>query len=361
MVAGASRILAALDGVPAGVVPKCTGTRRAQPRRTAWFRRPGVGIAAAMAVVAVGTTWAVTRDWDQAAFQRAEQASEITLRAPVSEPARAPSPAAPVPVVVTADSATADPRQSEGVAPSRTRLAAGSAANAESAQSIVVQESSGVQAPRAADVSRLLAERQEQAMLVVPSESSVEAAKAVQNDAAARGQVGAVDSAARVEMPRQRVLRPSTEARARGMAPAAPPIVSGRGLTETAAALAGCYALELGQTGDGTHPELPTVVRLAETIADAAADVTPPPAQGFRMAARPLLVPPAVDSGQLGWRLARSDSVSVLLSAEGRAVHLTFPSDAVRPQVGLVRSEALPGIPSWSAPVTVQRVPCVPR
>ena len=200
MVAGASRILAALDGVPAGVVPKGAGTRRAQPRRTAWFRRPGVGIAAAMAVVAVGTTWAVTRDWDQAAFQRAELASEITLRAPVSDPERQPSPAAPLPVVVTADSAAADPRQGEGVAPSRTRPAAGMAANAESAQSIVVQESSGIPAPRAADVSRLLSERQEQVRIAIPSESSVEAAKAVQNDAAARGQVGAVDSAARVEM-----------------------------------------------------------------------------------------------------------------------------------------------------------------
>jgi hypothetical protein len=136
-----------------------------------------------------------------------------------------------------------------------------------------------------------------------------------------------------------------------------PSIVGGHSLMTTAAQLAGCYALELRPSTDRIELTLPSVVQLATSARDAA-DAVAPPVQGFNRSLQPLLVPPAMDSAQLGWRLAADDSVSVRLAANGRAVLVTFPSVFLEPGMGLATAAELPGVPSWTAPVLVQRVPC---
>jgi hypothetical protein len=356
LVAGASRILGALDGVPAGVVPG-TGRRTRSASRTAWWRRPAVGMAAAMTIVAAGTTMVVTRDWQQAPPSVLESADPIgsatdqIARVDTPAPASTVRPAESRPSVEKLEAEPALPPRPTAAAPPR---AAGSAATRQA------------QEPPVAATDERAATR----MLVATAQRAPEVDSGQARGAAYAGKVAArtaaegappaaptPDSVARVEMPRLAdVAAPGrSEARARESTPS---IAGGYSLMTTAAQLAGCYALELRPSPDRVGLTLPSVVQLATSARDAADAVAAPSVQGFNRSLQPLLVPPAMDSAQLGWRLAADDSVAVRLAANGRAVLVTFPSVFLEPGMGLATAAELPGVPSWTAPVLVQRVPC---
>jgi hypothetical protein len=361
LVAGASRILGALDDVPARVVP-ATGPRPRFAPRNVWWPRPGVRMAAAMAIVAVGTTMFVTRDWQQMVPTASESAAPVILRATDSA-RRVDVPAA------ASTRAPAEPEASADV----TRLAP--ALRADTGQSVPARPPAPAagaarQAQDLSAVERLPEKLAAAAMPATPTRADAETDRRDTAAADARtGVAGGVasperravmrDSVAVVEMPRlanvARAPRGRTEVRARE---AAPPIVGGQTLMTTATELAGCYALELRQTYDGSSPVLPRVVQLALSTRDAADALVAPPAQGFNRSQLPLLVPPAMDSAQLGWHLAADDSVAVRLASEGRAVLLTFPTVVSEPRMGFATTPELPGVPSWTGRVLVQRVPC---
>jgi len=132
LIAGASRILIALDDVPGGVIPKsapaATGPVRARPRREWRAARWVTGIAAAL-MLAIGVT-----TWNRGAVkeQRTSALDAVQMRAgdsgvataaakveavpaPVSEP-RLPSPAVAAPI---APGAGRRPQQSPAIAGAR--------------------------------------------------------------------------------------------------------------------------------------------------------------------------------------------------------------------------------------------------
>jgi hypothetical protein len=359
MTAGASRILASLDHAPAGVIPPRAAARRPGVRRAAWFRRPGVGIAAAMAIVATGTTWAVTRGWDDRGAAQSEQAIPAILGASDSGAriATAPAPESAA-VTVPREAASRDVAADRQPAPAQPAMG-DALGNRQDAENRVGRASADAPAPPPVP----LPIARERAEAVAEQQSGAGAAKARQAETTESARAGLTDSVA-VSGRGRTVASPAPAApRRRAMEADELPVISGLSLTETARAVAGCYALELGQAFDGSRPDLPNVVRLAESTTEAAgaAMAPPPPAQGFRMSPNPLLVPPALDSGQLGWRMARSDSVSMLIAGERGALQVTFPAVMDGPRVGTVTSGSLTGVESWSAPVVVERVPCVSR
>ncbi len=118
--AAASRILGALDDTPGGVVPRADtekaaaaivaqadGRTRAEQKATpAWFTRPAFRVAAALALMAGGTTWVMSRT------PVAERATEAAGAPTVAESiVVAAAPAAPAPVAA-APTATAQAAQS---------------------------------------------------------------------------------------------------------------------------------------------------------------------------------------------------------------------------------------------------------
>jgi hypothetical protein len=346
MVAGASRILASLDSAPAGVVPVGPGGRLA-PRRAAWWRRPGIGIAAAMAIVAVGTTWAVTRNWAVEPALRSEVAAPLYVAADsVASDAASAEPSAPAeeplaatPAAERFESVRIAPAPSPSATPGSTGVAARAAGATAGAGAAPTPDSAGTVMFRAREELRVSRQAQDESAMKVES--------------AARPRAAALADAPAPPDPA------SAENR-RGTAAEMAPLVSSRMLAQTARDLAGCYALEVGQTRAGAAPELPNVVRLAET----GDEVAPPgtqPLRVFRMPSQPLVVPPAADTGQLGWRLAMDDSVAIRLPANGRTVMVRFPTASQALRFGVATAPALPGVAEWRAEVTVQRVPCPSR
>ena len=353
MVAGASRILAALDSAPGGVVPAAARGARPPSRRAAWWHRPGIGVAAAMAIVAVGTTWAVTRNWATHQAVQSEAAAPVELRADDSMLRVV------VPESVSAASNTAAADQVSLPMPAQARP-------------IEDGRASGI-VGGAASRSERTATPQSTVPAAETRQSVERRIELLEERRAAAGGVAKAEPAARE---RTTSLRQAGADSARFL-PAAPPapaareplramadaqIVSGRILAATARDLAGCYALELGQSTTADAPRLPSMVQLAESRDEAANAVTPPPAaQGFSPGARLLLVPPAADSAQLGWRITPHDSVSVRMEADGRVVRLTFPAAASTLRFGVAETGELPGVSGWRAAVTVRRVPCPVR
>lgn len=378
-VAGASRILGALDHAPAGVVPAGADGRSRTAPRTAWWRRPAVGMAAAMTIVAVGTTMVVTRDWQQAPSAAVESAAPMVLEAPDSvAPGQEP---VPMPVATRPQSApAADASEQNETAESRAARApspppsvSGARSSLEARKERALDRAAEGTAARTDSVAVARAE----SMTVVRLQSAnadTGAAFNAQADAGRRRQsaVQALaipsDSIVTVQMPRIADARQRTAGRSEARAAdSAPAIAGGYSLMQTATSLAGCYALELRQAPDAGSPSLPSVVRLAVSAGDAANAIVVPPSEGFDRSQRPLLVPPALDSAQLGWRVAAADSVAVRLATDGRAVLVTFPTiqsqrmgftSTSEPMLGFATSPELPGVPRWSGPVLVQRVPC---
>jgi hypothetical protein len=376
-VAGASRILGALDHVPAGVVPAGAGGRSRSAPRTAWWRRPAVGMAAAMTIVAVGTTMIVTRDWQQGPSATVESAAPMVLEAQDSVvPGQEP---VPMPVATRPQSAPAvDESERNEAAEFRTaRAPAPPPTVAGALSSREARALDRAAAEGAAARTDSIAVARAESMTVVRLESPyADTAVVVKAQAdAGRRRSGAAqaptlpsDSIATVQMPRIADARQRVQARSDvRTADSAPAIVGGHSLMQTATSLAGCYALELRQAPDAASPSLPSVVRLAVSAGDAANAIVVPPSEGFDRNQRPLLVPPALDSAQLGWRLGAADSVAVRLATDGRAVLVTFPTiqsqkmgftSTSEPTLGFATSPELPGVPRWSGPVLVQRVPC---
>ncbi|HSJ62275.1 MAG TPA: zf-HC2 domain-containing protein [Gemmatimonadaceae bacterium] len=353
MIAGASRILASLDSAPVGVVPVRAGARPAG-RRGSWWRRPGIGIAAAMAIVAVGTTWTVTRHWAAAPALRSEAAAPLYLAADSvasdAAPAAAPvEPSAPV-VQSPAEAPTAERFERVSSAP---EASPGADAESTGVAARVTGATAGANAAPAPDSvgTMMLRAREELGVTRVTRQAQAESAMKV--EVAAQPRVASLADAPAPPAPA------SAENR-RGAAAAMAPVVSSRMFAETARDLAGCYALEVDQTRAGAAPELPNVVRLAETGDEAA----PPGTQSlraFRIPSQPLVVPPAADTGQLGWRLAMDDSVAIRLPVNGRTVMVRFPTASRALRFGVATSPELPGVAEWRAEVTVQRVPCPSR
>ena len=356
MVAAASRILSALDDAPAGVVPG-RARRPMRAPRAVWWRRPAVGMAAAMMIVALGTTMVVTRNWQG-------------TRVGVSESVN--------PALILADSqASGDSTTSVSLPPFELERDAADMSVAQEAPSApqppprMARHQSDAQVParvlpaptpqRAAEQSQ-----RELAESAVRAEAAPPAAKAISDSSVAGRRYALIDSIPVVRVDSlairpQRAAQLETEATVasrRRESAGAPAVVGSQTLTRTAASLAGCYSLELRGAGGHTAIDLPSTVELAASTRDAAEAANQPIRQGFTRNARPLMVPPAIDTGQLGWRMASDDSVAVRLASEGRAVLLTFPAELTEPQLGHATTQELPGFVTSSSPVLVQRVPC---
>ena len=124
--AAASRILGALDDAPAGVVSQAdtakaaaaivaqagVRTRAEQKAEIAWYTRPAFRVAAALALMAGGTTWVMSRSPEAAVTTEVATAAEATTAAPVVEApavtpagATATAPSAPLPTTTIAKAA----------------------------------------------------------------------------------------------------------------------------------------------------------------------------------------------------------------------------------------------------------------
>lgn len=372
LVAGASRIVGALDGVPAGVVP--SGRRAARAPGRAWWRRPGVGVAAAMAIVAVGTTMFVTRDWERAVPSAHESAAPMILRVPDSA-ARPDSsmiitsmdPESDVPVSVPrpAPARLMDSARPSLSAPREIRTAEDRQAGQASAARR--RENDMTPAPPVSPPAGRVADAgfQDAAAAKVRTE--------VAGGSARERTVVMPDSIARAGRPlaSNRVLAtPQTESRAaeaapdqreaeRGRAPRMqPPIFGAQTLVATATDLAGCYTLSVPRPPDSTMLQLPGMVELAPVRREPAEPKREQLSQGFAGRERPLLVPPADDTARNGWHLAAHDSVAVRLTTDGRSVLLTFPTRVSEPRMGYATATAPVGMPPWGGLVIVRRIAC---
>jgi hypothetical protein len=315
--ARASRILGALDDVPASVVP----ARSRSPRtvQTPWWRKPGVAAAAAIAIVATGTMMAVTRDWGSRSSPRMEAVSEMVLpqaevrpaddsAPPEAAAARAPAPdSAPPPI----------PRRALESEVAQLKSAAATTATEVRVQQEAVESRRMLDSGSRAEASGLADLR-----VAAPPPSS----PAV----------------------RQRVVAGAERPRAR----------SGS-VISNAVSVTGCYEFDSRGEGGARAPLLPGVVRLtdsAEVVADVAA-AAQPQERAFA-ASSPMVVPPATDSGQPGWTLTDSDSISVRLAVRDQLVLVTFPSPAANPRLGRVAASAPTGSSEWTGTVLVRQVPC---
>lgn len=346
LMAGASRILNALDDVPSGVVPG-RAMHPGRARRTPWWRRPAMGIAAAIMVVAFGTTMVVTRNWQGTSIPASETIATTVFLGDSQ-------------ASVAAESAVAAPdERAPATAPTIEAEALPPAAPAPAQRMALRQADSEAQALAAPPAGRV-ADQPERRLA---EQDEAVARKALVDSIARRHTGERTDSlaVARVESLALRT-RTRSELSAAVIEPAparsgAPAVVGGQTLTRTAESLAGCYALELREAGGQTTIDLPGTVELAASARDAA-EAANRARRGFAPASRPFMVPPAMDSGQLGWRLASDDTVFVRLPAGNSPVVLTFPAEVTQPQLGLAMTQALPGITPVSAPVLVRRVPC---
>lgn len=316
--ARASRILGALDDVPGSVVP----TRARAPRtvQAPWWRRPAVAAAAAMAIVATGTTMAVTRDWGSRSSPRMEAVSELVL------------PPTEVPAVVNVDTTAPESVAERAPAPASPSPERGQRA----------LEAEAAQLKSAPVTTGIVTSVQEEALESRP----------------------ALDARSRSEASRMADLGvaapPPSPAAREQVAAGAPRLLARSGnAISSGVSVTGCYELELRGEGDVKAPRLPGVVRLMESVdvvADAAA-VAQPQAQAFA-AQSPLVIPSATDSAQPGWMLSPNDSISVRLSVGDQSVLVTFPSPASNPRLGRVAASTRTGTPEWTGSVLVRQVPC---
>lgn len=316
--ARASRILGALDDVPASVVPARSRSPRAA--QTPWWRRPGLAAAAAITIVATGTMMAITRDWGSHSSQRMEAVSEMVL--PSTEVRRTVDSAAPQAAAAMApapDSGPPAPRpalEREG-----TQL---KSATATTAAELVVQPEA-LESRRALDSgSRTEASRLADLSVAAPPPSS-----------------------------------PSVRQRAGGVVGAQIPLARSGSVTSNAVSVTGCYAFDPQGEGGARAPLLPGLVRLTDS-AEVVADVAAAPQRKERAfaAASLLTVPPATGSRQPGWTLTDSDSISVRLAVGDQSVLVIFPSPAANPRLGRVIASAPAGSSEWTGTVLVRQVPC---
>lgn len=348
LVAGASRILGALDDVPGGVVPAAGGRPHAPWR--AWWRRPGIGVAAALTIVAAGTTMVVTRGWHRAPPQAAESTAPMVLRS-VDSVMRLDSPARDIGL-------EADRRD----APEEGQAVRGAPVSPPAAPAPVPVVGSDRQAGRGS-AAQIMGERVQAA-----NEAARERVARLDRDAVAAKALTRVIEESVASAPPAALVRDSV-AVAETMVPLSD-ATAGRFEMRAGADsqraderralvnLVGCYSFAISQVRDGSVPELPVVVRLASMVPSAADAMIAPAATPFRSRARAQVVPPAQDSTELGWRLVDSDSVAVRLMPGDRHVLVTFPLSGAEPRSGVVKAEARAGEPAWRGPVLVRRVPC---
>lgn len=311
-------------------------------------------MAAAMAIVAVGATMVVTRDWQNVTPTAAESTAPMILGAgdsamtasPAPEPAKAAQPPSAI-GEVEPDRHAAAQRTPDEVAVEATR----------EARKVTADNLATVAVPASPESTR----RRLAAEATLGTDTA--AAKAEQRVAAggaASGAAGAArarDSVAPFDARRLADVAPAaparTEARERAMrAPA-----RGR-IPPALLQLAGCYTLDVRHAPDAKALGLPGVIRLAAAERETSVAAQAPPPRAFAPAQVPF-VPPAADTGAIGWRLAADDTtIAVRLTSNGRTVHLEFPVPAPEPRVGQASVMHLPGNPVQVAPVVVQRVGC---
>lgn len=350
--AAASRILAALDEVPADVVPRA-GVSPARPRR-AWWKRPVVRIAATVLIVATGTVM-VTRDWATARPSAGERIAPVLVAVPgaasEAEAGQASAASAPGELPATAVPPAGQPAQENAASRLLERdreLAAGLAdrqaatgrGQVEPAPSplrpeperFAVKAESGVGAPRIANARTAEQDAAAKAREVPPA-----------------GQAVALESA--------ETRREASGARTRS-APSAPSAAAEQAPGAVAQKLshsdaAGCYAVAIRGAADERAPALPARLRLIApgavvADADAARDVA---------AAVILDVPFAGDSARVGWWVSAGDSVVVRLPGAGSATRIAFPIAGAEPRVGGATRVDM-AARSWSGAVEVRRISC---
>lgn len=317
--ARASRILGALDDVPGSIVP----ARSRSPRtvQTPWWRRPAVAAAAAITIVATGTTMAVTRDWGSRSSPRMEAVSEIIL--PQAEVRSADDSVEP--------DAVAARDLAPDIAPPSTPLRAlePEVAQLKSASATTATE---VSVQREALESRRMLDSGFRAEASVLADLSVAAPP------------------------------PSPAVRQRVAGGAPMPLARSGNVTSNAVSVTGCYEFDSRGEGGTGAPLLPGVVRLTDS-ADVVAGVAGAAQLQERAfaASSPLVIPQATDSRQPGWTLTDSDSISVRLAVGDQSVLVTFPSPAMNPRLGRVAASGPTRSTDWTGTVLVRLVPCGER
>lgn len=326
--ARASRILGALDDVPASVVP----ARSRSPRtvQTPWWRRPAVAAAAAITIVATGTMMAVTRDWGSRSSTRMEAVSEMVLPpaevrpaddSAASEAAAATAPVPDIAAPLRSDVTTRDPAEAIRQRAPEPEVAQPTSAPATTATEVSVHKEA-LETRRMPDSgSRAEASRLADLNVVVPP--------------------------------------PSVGVRQRVITGAPMPLARSGNVISNAVSVTGCYEFDYRSEGGTTAPLLPGLVQLtdsADVVADIAA-AAQPQERAFA-ASSPLVVPPATDPEQSGWMLTDSDSISVRLAVRDQSVLVIFPSPATNPRLGRVAASTPTGSSDWTGTVLVRQVPC---
>ena len=268
LVAGASRILGALDHVPGGVVPRpaagAAATRQARPLWRVLRFTPARAAAAAVLILAAGTTLVLRNQPNAAVAIDTEAGPEVLENGPVTPRAAAPAPlpsALPAPSPAVTNEPRPGTRVAAPVAKATTRKAAvGRAAAADIASSNAPPAVAGSAVVRQSVASMADSTR-------VALDSVTVTAKAVTANAEAAPRTKAFSA-----------QRPMALA-----APAPSPAAEGAAALRTASgALAGCYAVEADSLA-GLPPHLSLDTTFVVRRASANARWEPLGAAGVRL------------------------------------------------------------------------------